>query len=86
MENATGKVYVDIGSVVYFGYINEGVASVIVYGVVENTTANVTYDGDENYNPAFTNVTIIVYPFPKIDTNISIVVSDDYVSERKPLI
>ena len=83
LENATGKVYVDIGSVVYFGYINEGVASVIVYGVVENTTANVTYDGDENYNPASTNVTIIVYPFPKIDTNISIVVSDDYVSERK---
>ena len=60
LENATGNVTVSINNNNWTGKITEGVCNVIISGINENTTATVTYQGNNNYNNASTTVNIIV--------------------------
>ena len=60
LENATGNVTVSINNNNWSGKITEGVCNVIIPGINENTTATVTYQGNDNYNNASTTVNIIV--------------------------
>ena len=62
LENATGNVTVSIGGDKWYGEINNGTATVIVSGLKMNTTANVFYPGDYQYNNATTFVNITVNP------------------------
>ena len=65
LENATGNVSVRAGNGVYFASIENGVATVIIPGLKENTVGQVSYSGDDNYNSASTMVNIIVNPVPE---------------------
>ena len=60
LENATGNVTVSINNNNWSGKITEGVCNVIIPGINENTTATVTYQGNDNYNNASTTVNITV--------------------------
>jgi hypothetical protein len=62
LENATGNITVTIGDDEWYGEISDGTATVIVNGLTENVTANVSYAGDYKYNNATTTVTIMVNP------------------------
>ncbi|WP_407432535.1 right-handed parallel beta-helix repeat-containing protein, partial [Methanobrevibacter sp.] len=60
LEDATGNVAVTIGDNIWSGEITNGTASVVVTGLTDNVTANVTYRGDNNHNNASTTVDIVV--------------------------
>ncbi|WP_407423395.1 carboxypeptidase-like regulatory domain-containing protein, partial [Methanobrevibacter sp.] len=59
-EDATGNVSVRAGNGIYFAPIVNGTAIVTVPGLNTNTTALISYDGDDNYNPSKTEVNITV--------------------------
>uniref|UniRef100_UPI003890E314 Ig-like domain repeat protein n=1 Tax=Methanobrevibacter sp. TaxID=66852 RepID=UPI003890E314 len=65
LDNATGNVAVTIGDNIWSGEITNGTASVVVTGLTDNVTANVTYRGDNNHNNASTTVDIVVNEEPK---------------------
>ena len=60
LENATGNVSARVGDGIYFGDIINGTANIIVPGLIVNTTAEIYYGGDDNYNDASTSRDIIV--------------------------
>ncbi|WP_405267483.1 right-handed parallel beta-helix repeat-containing protein, partial [Methanobrevibacter sp.] len=60
--NATGEARAYVGDGLYCATIVSGVATFTVPGVIENTTAQIKYFDDENYNNASTEVLIIVGP------------------------
>ncbi|MBO7735420.1 MAG: hypothetical protein J6S67_22845, partial [Methanobrevibacter sp.] len=74
LERATGNVTVTINNNNWTGKIINGTATIIIPGLNENTTANVTYTGDANYTNASTAVDIIVNPRK---VNLTIVASAD---------
>ncbi|SDA42579.1 Ig-like domain-containing protein, partial [Methanobrevibacter millerae] len=61
-ENATGNASARVGNGVYFAPINGGSAVFRIQDLVENTTALISYPGDDKYNNAFTTVDIVVIP------------------------
>ncbi|MBR6024818.1 MAG: hypothetical protein IK044_07710 [Methanobrevibacter sp.] len=63
-ENATGNITVRAGDGVYTKYIMGDVVSVDIPGLIENTVAEVYYNGDDDYNNASTSVLIVVYSNP----------------------
>ena len=69
LENATGNVTVSINNRNWSGKITEGICNVIIPGINENTTATVTYPGNNNYNNASTTVNIIVNTDSKKNLN-----------------
>ena len=71
LEYATGNVTVTINNTDWTGKITNGTANIIISGLNETTTANVTYIGDANYTNASTTVTIVVNPRPKENLTIS---------------
>ena len=84
LENATGNVTVTINNNNWTAEINNGTATIIISGLNQNATANVSYTGDANYANASTTVSIIVNPEPKVDLTISasadpIMVGDDVI-------
>ena len=87
-ENATVNVVLPSDAIgnVTVGNITvpvvNGTANVTISGLaVGNTTLPVTYSGDDNYNPAETNVTVTVLNKPKIDSNIDVSAEDIYEGE-----
>ena len=74
LERATGNVTVTINNNNWTGKIINGTATIIIPGLNENTTANITYSGDANYINASTKVDIIVNP---VKMNLTIIVSAD---------
>jgi hypothetical protein len=68
-ENATGNVTVIAGKEFCNATIIDGTATVNVPGLNKTTTAYVLYMGDDNYNMAFTNVTITVNEKPEVVVN-----------------
>ena len=87
-ENATVNVVLPSDAIgnVTVGNITvpvvNGTANVTISGLaVGNTTLPVTYSGDDNYNPAETNVTVTVLNKPKIDSNIDVSAEDIFEGE-----
>ena len=87
-ENATVNVVLPSDAIgnVTVGNITvpvvNGTANVTISGLaVGNTTLPVTYSGDDNYNPAETNVTVTVLNKPKIDSNIDVSADDIFEGE-----
>ncbi len=74
LERATCNVTVTINNTDWTGEIRNGTAAIIIPGLNENTTANVTYLGDANYINASTTVDIIVNP---VKMNLTIIASAD---------
>ena len=74
LERATGNVTVSINNTDWTGEIRNGTATIIIPGLNQNTTANVTYLGDANYINASTTVYIIVNP---VKMNLTIIASAD---------
>lgn len=74
LERATGNVTVTINNNNWTGKIINGTATIIIPGLNENTTANITYSGDANYINASTKVDIIVNP---VKMNLTIIASAD---------
>ena len=72
LENATGNVTVTAEEGIYTAPIVDGIATVVVQGLVKNITADVTYAGDGRYNNASTTVDIVVNPKEKENATISI--------------
>ena len=68
IANATGNVFVDVGSNKYYAELENGVATVTVPNVVENATVTVKYDGDDQYDANSTTAELIVN---KIATTLS---------------
>ena len=71
-EDATGNVAVTVGEGIYTAEIVDGTAAVVVPGLTENTTAIVSYPGDDKYNNASTTVDIVVNPKEKKNATIVI--------------
>jgi len=71
-EDATGNVTAEVGNDVYTAPIVDGSASFTVSGLIENTTAFISYAGDDRYNNASTSVDIVVNPKEKENATISI--------------
>ncbi len=80
LERATGNVTVTINNNHWTGKISNGTATIIIPGLNDNTTANVTYIGDANYTNASTAAYIIVYPI-KVNLTISASVDPIMASE-----
>ncbi|WP_407420904.1 Ig-like domain-containing protein, partial [Methanobrevibacter sp.] len=72
LKDATGNVSAKVGNGVYIAPIIDGVATITVPGLVENATADISYDGDDKYNPAKTSVDIVVNPKEKENATIRI--------------
>jgi uncharacterized protein YjdB len=64
LENATGEVSVRAGNGIYFGPIVNGIAKVNIPSMMQNVTADVSYEGDVRYNPANTTAIITVNKIP----------------------
>ena len=80
MLNAEGNVSVRAGDGIYFGVIENGTANVVVPGLIENTTVEVSYGGDAVYNNASVNVLLVVNPKENATVSIDappIVVGED---------
>lgn len=60
LENATGNVTVRAGNGIYFAKINNGTAKVIIPKMMQSLTAQVSYEGNNRYNPTNTTVDITV--------------------------
>ena len=71
LEGATGNVTVTVNNNNWTGPITNGTATIIILGLQENSTGNVTYVGDVNYSNASTIVNIVVNSDPRVDLNIS---------------
>jgi len=69
---ATGNVTARIGNGIYITPINNGTATFIISGIIQNTTAYITYSGDDNYNNASTNADIIITSKKPINTTVNI--------------
>lgn len=69
-KNATGGILVEVNGNGHFGKIKEGIAKINVLGLEEGKSyvAAVTYDGDNNFAKATTNVNIDV-PIVSIELN-----------------
>ena len=65
LENATGNISVRAGDGIYIDRIDMGKASVVIPGLIENTTAEIHYRGDDNYCNASTSILIVVNPKEK---------------------
>ena len=63
-KDATGDVSLIVNGRTYTSPIRNGEASVIVSGLKETITAQVSYPGDDNYNNASASVVIVVNPLP----------------------
>ena len=62
--NATGNAMAYVGDGVYIGEIKNGTATFNVPGVITDTTAEIKYLGDNNYNNASTSIMVVVKPAP----------------------
>ena len=71
-ENATGNVTAKAGNGVYITSIVDGTATFTIPGLIENTTAIITYAGDDRYNNASTTVDIVVNPKEKENATITL--------------
>ncbi|MEE0024307.1 MAG: hypothetical protein UEW62_01680, partial [Methanobrevibacter sp.] len=64
LKDATGDVYLIVNGRTYTSPILNGEARIIVSGLKETITAQVSYPGDDNYNNASASVVIVVNPLP----------------------
>ena len=72
LEEATGNITATIGEKNYTGAIDKGNATITVPDLTEgNFTANISYAGDDKYNPASATVNITVKPKAKKDLTLS---------------
>lgn len=63
LEEATGNITATIGEKNYTGAIDKGNATITIPDLTEgNFTANISYAGDDKYNPANITVDITVNP------------------------
>ena len=72
LKNASGNVTAKVGNGIYVVPIVNGSATITVSGLIENSTAVISYAGDDKYNNASTTVMIVVNPKPKENATISI--------------
>ncbi len=86
LEGATGNVTVTIYNNNWTGQITNGTATIIIPGLQENSTGNVTYVGDVNYSNASTVINIVVNSDPRVDLNISASADPIMVSENATVI
>ena len=82
LEDATGNVTVTINNKNYTAAITNGKATIIVSNLTAgNFIANVTYAGDDNYNPSSTTVNITVNPVPEpIKKNLTLNATTDSIT------
>ncbi|WP_458404571.1 Ig-like domain-containing protein, partial [Methanobrevibacter sp.] len=60
-SNETGTVYVDIDGTGYYGVLENGTVTINASGIKKGTyTGNVTYLGDEKYDPSNNTFTLVV--------------------------
>ena len=84
LKDATGNVTAVVDGKTYTASINDGKATITVPGLVENTTAVISYLGDDKYNNFTESVNIVVNPQPvppKEDLNASVTVDPITVGE-----
>ena len=81
LKDATGNVTVTINNKNYTTTITNGKATITVSNLTAgNFIANVTYAGDDNYNPSSTTVNITVNPVPEpIKKNLTLNVTTDSI-------
>ncbi len=66
-ENATGNITIKIGNDTYIAPIENGLAIINITNITEgNYTMNVTYPGDNNFEPISKEVNLTVIPVPLI--------------------
>ncbi|MBR6023645.1 MAG: Ig-like domain repeat protein, partial [Methanobrevibacter sp.] len=72
LKDATGFVTAEVGDGMYKALIVKGSATINVPGLIENTTATISYPGDDKYNNASTTVDIVVNSKSKENATYSI--------------
>ena len=76
LDDATGNVTVTVNGENYTSYIVDGIASIVIRDLIENTTAIISYPGNDKYNNFTESVEISVNPKEKVDSNINVSAED----------
>ena len=72
LKDATGNVTAVVNGKTYTAQINDGKATITVLRLTENTTALISYPGDDKYNNFTESVDIVVNPKPKENATMNI--------------
>ena len=72
LDDATGNVTATVNDKNYTSCIVGGIASIVIPGLTKNSTAIVSYSGNDKYNNFTESVEISVNPKEKIDSNINV--------------
>ena len=81
LGDATGNVTADVNGDYYSAPIVDGVASITVTGLTENTAAVVSYPGDDKYNNFTESVDIVVNPKEEPKENATMDISSNSPTE-----